>query len=132
MDSSKRYQIRGNNKPLFEHRGITSQWKIDCDAFRLVDWETLARIIHEAGFKFKYVVGVPNGGLLLQKLLSKYKDKNSDKVLIVDDVCTTGLSMENAAAPYVGHYRIEGIVVFNRGKCPSWVTPIFDLNERFT
>lgn len=129
MDSNKRYQIRGNNKPLFEYK---NELKIDCDAFRVVDWDMLAQLIYSKGFRFGHVIGVGSGGLLLQRFLTKYKRAELYyKMLVVADVYTTGFNLINAAEPYTGHYEIEGVVVFNMGKCPSWVTPMFNLGERF-
>lgn len=129
-----RHNIRSNNKTMFElknftsHSGLKLDWKIDCDALRLKDWEALANIISKQ-FKFKTVVGVPTGGLLLQSYLRKYQDKTSDITLIVDDVCTTGHSLEQEKAKHSG--KVQGVVIFNRGNCPKWVVPLFDLNKRF-
>lgn len=45
--------------------------------------------------------------------------------VIVDDVLTTGESMEEMRLHYSS--RTIGVVLFARGKCPDWVTPIFSL-----
>jgi hypothetical protein len=47
----------------------------------------------------------------------------SGPVLIADDVCTTGASMEEARA---GRDCI-GVVAFTRGSIPAWVTSLFTL-----
>jgi len=104
--------------------GIPLKWKIDCDA--LTDWdiETIAFVISEK-FKFRAVYGVPTGGIRLSKALEKYRTEG--RFLIVDDVFTTGKTMENARTDEDD----IGVVIVARGKCPSWITPVFTLAEKF-
>lgn len=110
------------NFPL--HSGQTSRFKIDCDALTLGDWKTLADLISR-NFRFREVVGIPTGGLLLAYALEKYIEPDSSlPVLIVDDVLTTGGSIRQELARIPNSV---GVVVFARGKCPERVTPIFQL-----
>ncbi len=111
------------------HSGAESNFKIECDALTSDDWDTIAYLISER-IAFYDVVGVPRGGLALAKALKKYK-KIFGVLLIVDDVLTTGTSMEELKDVFSEQYKdnIVGVVVFARGKCPNWITPIFSMNE---
>ncbi len=109
------------------HSGSTSNFKINCDSLTDEDWQTLARIIAER-YRFGFVVGIPTGGMKLAEALVPYITEGSRLTLIVDDVLTTGKSMKGKGAEYPGSI---GVVVFARGRCPSWVTPIFTMHAGF-
>ncbi len=111
------------------HSGEKSDFKIECDALTSADWDTIAHLIAKH-LSFINVVGIPRGGLELAEALKKYK-KPFGPLLIVDDVLTTGTSMEEMKDTYLEQYKnnIIGVVVFARGKCSNWVTPIFSMNE---
>ncbi len=104
------------------HAGLHLSWKIDCDALSPGDWATIAHVIGTQVL-FGSVEGVPRGGDILADLLQSYVyiDKG---LLIVDDVLTTGQSMEVQRAGR----DAQGVVLFSRGVCPAWVTPIWQLN----
>lgn len=108
------------------HSGRYSRFKIDCDALTEADWDTLAFIgMEKLGWPdFYAVLSVPRGGDRFAVALEKYK-KNYGTVLLVDDVLTTGQSIEahRRQSPAIKY----GLVVFARGECPSWVTPIFQM-----
>ena len=106
------------------HSGRISHFKIECDALTSEDWETLAVLIKDK-FQFREVVGVPSGGLKLARVLSKYKDDNSDVTLIVDDVLTTGDSIRTLRNSIKG--ESIGVVIFTRGECPYWIYPLFEM-----
>ena len=109
------------------HSGKELDFKIDCDALSDVDLDCLAEIIANK-FRFKKVVGIPQGGTRLASKLKKYTQYNSNTLLIVDDVLTTGKSMNIAREYHRAHYgNIFGVVIFARGGCPDWVTPIFQM-----
>src|SRR3989344_6033868 len=110
------------NKPFVSCSGIFLPFKINCDALLEEDIETLAGIIAKK-FQFKKVYGVPRGGVRLAKALEKYLS-SAGPVLIVDDVLTTGKSMEEAKEKFTGEDLI-GIVIFARNKCPLWVKAMF-------
>ena len=110
------------------HSGDELGFKINCDALSDVDLDCLAEMI--AGrFSFFGVVGVPDGGRRLSDKLQRYIDYNSRNLLIVDDVLTTGRSMNIMKAEWIHefHQDIVGVVIFARGECPDWVTPVFKM-----
>ncbi len=113
------------NKPFSSHGGITLSFKIECDALNDADLATLADLINR-GFVFGKVYGVPRGGTRLADALRKFCVA-SEVTLIVDDVFTTGASMENARQE-IGENSV-GVVIFARADCPSWIHPIFQLSE---
>lgn len=131
----------GNCMSLFElkdfkmHSGGIGKWKIECDSLTDVDWDTVAYWISEK-IDFKFVRGVPNGGIKLQNALFKYRNPESDLYLIVDDVLTTGKSMEDYKEALdinrimgAGINKVVGVVLFARTECPYWVQPIFKMWE---
>lgn len=118
------------------HSGQTSHFKIDCDALSNLDIRALAWIIKEMVGPFNRVHGVPSGGVRLELELKKYitgkKLGDKPRVLLVDDVLTTGRSMVSfqwKATGYPDGYEIIGAVIFARGKCPDWVTPVFQMGK---
>ena len=106
------------------HSGAVLSYKIDCDALGDEDIAAFAALI-ASRFAFGGVTGIPRGGLRLAKALEPYITHGPQ--LIVDDVLTTGGRM---AAERVATTD-RGVVLFARGPCPPWVTPVFVLSERF-
>ncbi len=109
------------------HSGGVSDFKIECDALTEKDLETFARLISQK-YDFSFVVGIPTGGEALAEKLEKYVNEYASKTLIVDDILTTGASMEDY------HWDIDGkenmgVVIFARGPCPDWITPIFSMEQ---
>ena len=110
------------------HSGERSWWKIDCDNLTGEDFHTLAAIVASWWPQgFGRVVGVPRGGLCLAAALDRYVTPGWNKpVLIVDDVLTTGKSMEEMRER-VSPMPCYGAVIFARGQCPAWVRPVFQM-----
>lgn len=104
--------------------GKQSFFKIDCDALTDDDIDTLAFMIQKE-LRFSKVVGIPRGGVRLAKSLENWK-KQYGPTLIVDDVLTTGRSMEKEKEKYPEDIVI-GVVIFARGECPEWVQPMFTM-----
>ena len=118
-------------KDFIGHAGTNLSFKIECDSLTNEDIECIAYLI-STKLTFSRVYGVPTGGLRLAKALQQYSTNLPTiftKVLIVDDVFTTGRSMEvhRYATQYLHFGKAIGIVIFSRGICPSWITPIFQL-----
>lgn len=109
------------DKPFVSHAGINLLFKIECDALSDGSIDTIAAMITKK-IKFGNVYGVPSGGLRLAKALERFCTADA-QTLIVDDVFTTGTSMEEARRR-VGPDSI-GFVIFARGECPSWIFPMF-------
>lgn len=108
------------------HSGDISDFKIECDVLTDDDFDTLARIVAKK-VSFGEVCGVPKGGTRLADALSEYTS-DSHIWLVVDDVLTTGRSMEYFSKLLsVPPEYIKGVVIFARTKCPDWVTPIFQM-----
>jgi orotate phosphoribosyltransferase len=111
------------------HSGEQSDFKIECDALTNEDWECLAFLISKK-CKFQYVVGVPNGGNVLADKLQEYAVNSNARLplLIVDDVLTTGNSMEDFKFEMQSMHRyIIGFVIFSRGKLPNWINALFQM-----
>lgn len=115
------------------HSGECSEWKIECDTLTDDDIKTLALMLNEILPPFHDVYGVPTGGTRIAKALKPYASGNdTDPQLIVDDVLTTGNSMEGAKKGILGTSPIFepdpiGAVLFARGKCPDWIIPLFQM-----
>jgi hypoxanthine phosphoribosyltransferase len=99
------------------------------------DENNIAQLISNVIPPFNNVVGIPKGGTRLASLLSKYTNGSSNRILIVDDVLTTGNSMETKKKEIESTIddgkEVIGVVMFARNECPDWVIPIFTLDERF-
>lgn len=116
------------------HSGEKSDFKIECDALSGDDLDCLAYLISKS-IKFKKVIGVPSGGIVIEKALNKYCiSDDSLPILICDDVLTSGGSMIEMRDLLKNEYKdkIVGVVIFNRGVCPDWVMSVFDLNLSFS
>jgi len=108
--------------------GKSLSFKVECDALGQKSIETLAWQIGTQ-FRFRRVVGVPSGGDGLAQALQKYC-KQSGPTLIVDDVLTTGRSMERMRAKLLseGHEEVIGTVIFARGPLPGWIHALWHLD----
>ena len=106
--------------------GYTSPLKIECDALAACDWATLAHLVHSR-FDFRDVVGIPTGGLMFQEALKQYAAGGDEyPLLLVDDVLTTGGSMERMREKLIAP-DIIGVVVFARTPPADWIHPIFQM-----
>ncbi len=82
-------------KSFVMHSGATSDFKVECDGLTNEEIETFALLIAKR-FRFRIVDGIPAGGFPIANALQKYCSPAAMVRLIVDDVLTTGASM-NAA-----------------------------------
>lgn len=107
--------------------GVPSFHKVDCDALTDHDIETLSRLIKNMLPLFGWVEGVPTGGLRLAKALEPLAEPDHSILgLIVDDVMTTGNSMETQRG---FRHPVIGVVIFNRipvdEESPCWIKSIW-------
>ena len=113
------------------HSGLDLSWKIEMDALSDPDWFTIKRMILELTPPFREAVGIPKGGVKLGDFLNEHATgKEEDPICIVDDVLTTGESMEYFLTQYQRNRRpftAIGWVVFARTQCPPWVTALFQM-----
>lgn len=109
------------------HSGAKSNFKIDCDYLYDEEIEALAYLVSNwIPYPIGNVEGVPTGGLRFAAALAKYCTPGASKLVIVDDVLTTGKSMEDCRA---GRDAL-GIVIFARtSQLPHWITTIFSLHQ---
>jgi hypothetical protein len=111
------------------HSGDTLKWKVECDILNDDDWAWAAARVAEK-FSFRDVYGIPQGGLDFEHHLRRYIKPEGDCFLIVDDVLTTGGSMETAKGDtrlrHLGIPRI-GVVLFARTKPAHWIAAIWQL-----
>lgn len=104
------------------HSGSKSNFKIDCDDLDDSELEVIAQIAAPLMPAFSSVEGVPTGGLRLAEKFVPYIDPESNIILIVDDVLTTGVSMETQRADR----KAVGFVLFSRSlEWPGWISPFF-------
>ncbi len=112
------------------HSGLPSDWKIEAEGLDDEDWATLAMLGARVVGKFDCVTGIPTGGLRFEEEIASYiSDEDGAPCLIVDDVLTTGASMEQARERLLSDAKpgtkVVGLVAFARGPCPPWVKAIF-------
>ena len=78
------------------HSGLDLSWKIEMDVLSDEDWSTICKMILEVSPPFHSAIGIPRGGVKLGELLNEHATgKEEDPICIVDDVLTTGKSMEH-------------------------------------
>lgn len=120
---------------LFQYGAITlssgksSSYRIECDALTRADAKTLAWMAFHLLLpqRFGGVVGVPEGGLVFESLLRAYASPPGPW-LVVDDVLTTGESMEEMKKTLdTANGEIMGVVMFARGPLPPWVKAVCPL-----
>jgi len=104
------------------HSGLKLSYKVDCNVLTDADIECCARQIAER-VSFRTVEGIPRGDLRLAECLKKYTTVGGEyDLLIVDDVLTTGKSMETWKEIGLDCYdSVIGYVIFARGELPDWV-----------
>jgi orotate phosphoribosyltransferase len=120
-------------QPFTSHSGLNLSWKIDCDSLFDKSIEAIAEIVKDQ-YDFREVYGIPRGGIRLANALKKYENPGSLNLLIVDDVMTTGKSMqstkESFMEKYKWGYRISGFVMFDRCSLNfDWIDHLFKVND---
>lgn len=113
------------------HSGNVGHWKIECDALTDADIECLAFMLAERVGPFSRVEGIPRGGLRIAAAMERYASPYEafGTPLVVDDVLSTGASFFDWELEHPG-VEARGAVLFARGPCPGWVTPLFSMLAR--
>ena len=111
------------------HSGDELHWKIECDALFPSEWKCIARMIMEYEKRpFQAAIGIPRGGVELGRWLNEYSTGNPDHpYLIVDDVLTTGGSMNEFREEHFKEKKSFGWVAFARKKPQPWVNALFQM-----
>ncbi len=118
----------GQNHQLFS--GKQSHFRIDAEHFEEEDIENIAWLFAQTT-SFGFVISIPRGGNMFADALRKLSTKESDTVLIVDDVLSTGKSMQSYYDLFSKDKEVKGVVLFSRGETPDWITAIFQLPKTF-
>jgi len=113
------------------HSGLDLSWKIECDGVSKKEWKCLTEMIMDYEKRpFQSAIGIPRGGVVLGSYLNQYSTENpDDPVLIVDDVLTTGGSMEEFKRErmFRNPTKYIGWVIFARGFPPQWCRALFQM-----
>ena len=113
------------------HAGLDLKWKIEMDALTPNEWDCISTMILEISPPFKEAIGIPRGGSFLGKLMNRHgTGKREHPICIVDDVLTTGLSMNEfkTKRQWRNPSKYIGWVVFARIIPPDdWVRALFQM-----
>ena len=115
------------------HAGLDLHWKIEMDALDEAEWKCIARMIMEYQTEpFQAAIGIPRGGLKLSGYLNEYSTQSpKDPYLIIDDVLTTGGSMEEFKEEHFKNKKVVGWVVFSRKKPATWIKTLFQMPKKW-
>lgn len=103
------------------HSGSHSAFRIDCTALTHYDLCALASMVVPTLKPFGQVYGIPRGGIRFADVLQSYSTIGPR--LVVDDVLTTGASMQDEWMQ-----GDQGLVIFTRTSLvPAWIRPIFSM-----
>lgn len=112
--------------------GRESRFKIECDAVTPEQWASFASLARPLLPAYGRVIGVPRGGVYWASCFAQWVTPGSRRVLMVDDVWTTGGSMVRCVLDHRTHGLQgdpwHGLVLFARGPVPSHVTALFTLH----
>ncbi len=121
------------------HSGIQLPWKLNLDCLTDSTLEALAKLL-QSKFVFSEVFAVPSDEHLprtpagprlvcIIKRLCTFDERYPP--LIVDDVLTTGKSMEDFREVVMRNRSgiPIGFVIVARGQVPNWVWPFLTVNE---
>jgi hypothetical protein len=104
--------------------GGVAAYHIDCSALTGQSLDTLAWLVASNG-DFCAVEAASPRGQRFAGALERYRSEAGVR-LIVDDVLTSGSSME-AARARLGWHDAVGVVLFARVPCPALILPLFTM-----
>jgi hypothetical protein len=124
MFATTLFQPRRTKRVLFKWGqfigagGSELDYKIECDALEDSDWNCIAAASIARVGAFSDIAYVPTGGRALAKAFGPYRVTGVRRWLVVDDVWTTGTSMNRL----VDEMKLAdwiGFVAFARGSLPT-------------
>ena len=116
------------------HSGQKSRRLIDCSALTDEDIKTVAEWLTELRGGFKLVFPVSESVARLAKAMEHEQCEFNSRVLIVDDVLSTGASMWGKRAELAKTYgwdKIIGAVIFARRPTPDWIVALWNIGSKF-
>ena len=121
--------------PFVLHSGEETDFLIDCEGLEDKDLEALAHMAyHKMGIVPRAVEGIPEGGLRFADAMRSVIEGRRGYVqhgplLIVDDVLTTGTSMEKACGQpgFALNVNAVGCVIFARSTPAPGITALFQM-----
>lgn len=127
---------------LTSHSGLQLRWKLECDHWTDEDLEGMAHLLLETLTFGPAIVAVPSderpprnpAGPRLARILRGLPAPRADgPPLVLDDVLTTGASMEETRAAVMRNRTgaCVGFVILARGPCPDWVHPLMTVGRIF-
>jgi len=115
------------------HSGAKSDWRINEEALSDKSIEAAAHLLSKRLPPFEDCYAIPDGGLRLCTAMHSFAARTGfGTLLICDDVLMTGWSMHvKRQELLISHpsKRIVGAVIFARGPCAGWITPLWNLKE---
>lgn len=117
-------------------------FKIDCRSLYNDDLVCLANLVGNMIGPVRYILGVPEGGLILASYLTRFCKRDENSVLVVNDVFTNTnrdamdeakqvakRNWVDAEGTQIRDDRIVGAVIFNTSDhVPDWIFPVFNLD----
>jgi hypothetical protein len=112
------------------HSGRRSAFKIECDDLTDDEVAAACALLVMVLPPFGPVSGVPTGGRRLEEAMRPYATEGEKRLLIIDDVWTTGGSMKRHWMDLGSPPNAITAVLFARGSYPVSVTALFTLDSR--
>jgi orotate phosphoribosyltransferase len=109
--------------------GRRSSFKIECDDLTDAEVAAMCALLVKVLPAFGAVSGVPTGGLRLEEAMRPHVTVTCGRLLIIDDVWTTGGSMKRHWMDLGSPAWVVGAVLFARGDCPSDIKALFTIDK---
>lgn len=114
--------------PVRLNSGRWSSYKIECDHLSDAEVQAACALLAEVLPPFGWVSGVPTGGDRLAEAMKPFASDDRGPLLIIDDVWTTGGSVERHRSGFGAIPTVVGVLIA-RGPTPPDVTALLTLHE---